>query len=134
MQIRVEWIRIEPNYGLTLQLLVGPNGKKIMLMSDACGFVPLVNSTLIFKSSEAPEDKLPYYYTGYNIPSNSTWGSTDYDDQQEALPNVPDGPFVSTLEELYNNNPNGIWELYIYDDSPGGGGVLHDSWRLKFVY
>ncbi|GIX50701.1 MAG: hypothetical protein KatS3mg132_895 [Limisphaera sp.] len=48
---------------------------------------------------------------------------------------LPAGPYSSNLPDLYGDDPNGVWKLYIYDDvSPGGIGQLYGSWSLEFTF
>jgi hypothetical protein len=113
-------------------LLVSPWGKKIMLMSDAGGNTAVTNVTFIFDQSfyQQPPDEDPIWssQTHYFRPAN-------YGTPVEAqLPGAPAGPYSTDLFELVGDDPNGVWRLYIYDDSAGETGVLLGSWRLEFTF
>jgi len=49
---------------------------------------------------------------------------------------APPGPYIDTLDNLPSTDPdpNGIWQLYIFDDKLGQTGALERSWSLEFFY
>jgi subtilisin-like proprotein convertase family protein len=115
-------------------LLVSPSGAKIMLMSDAGSSFAVTNATLVFHPDSdglaPPPENTP-------LQSDSTWhySAANYGEQEVALPGgAPTGPYSTDLGDLVGANPNGIWELYIYDDKAGHSGVLVGSWGLRFFY
>jgi subtilisin-like proprotein convertase family protein len=116
-------------------LLVSPSGAKIMLMSDAGGSTPVTNATLVFhpasQNKPSPPEQGP-------IPSNiqSQYSPWNYGDLETQLPGAPIGPYTDNLDNMFSTDPdpNGIWELYIYDDKNGQTGILQDSWSLRFFY
>jgi hypothetical protein len=116
-------------------LLVSPSGAKIMLMSDAGGGTGVTNATLVFhpnwQNFQTPPDQGA-------ILSNqkSHLSSWNYGDQETQLPGAPAGPYSALLDNVPDTdpNPNGLWELYIYDDKTGQTGVLQESWSMQFFY
>jgi hypothetical protein len=114
-------------------LLVSPSGLKIMLMSDAGGSFGVTNATLVFHPLW---QSYPFPPDVGTIPSNLTtdYSTCNYGDIETQLPGAPVGPYSTDLNELFGTNPNGLWYLYIYDDTAGGTGVLQDSWGLQFFY
>jgi hypothetical protein len=60
----------------------------------------------------------------------------NYGEEETQLPGAPAGPYADVLDVLPSTdpNPNGVWQLYIYDDSVGRTGVLEGSWMLHFYY
>jgi len=114
-------------------LLVSPSGAKIMLMSDAGGSSAVTNATLVFHPwwqgyPYPPEtDAIPSDWTSHYTPKN-------YGDQETQVPGAPQGPYSTELNDLLGTDPNGVWQLFIYDDKIGQTGVLQDSWSLQFFY
>jgi hypothetical protein len=58
----------------------------------------------------------------------------NYGEQETQLPGAPAGPYLNVLDDLSGSDPNGVWQLYIYDDAVGRTGVLEGSWMLHFYY
>jgi hypothetical protein len=118
-------------------LLVSPSGTKIMLISDAGGSTPVTNATLVFhpasQNNPLPPDQSP-------IPSGTTtdYSPVNYDGYNDSMPSpAPAGPYTRDLDDLPDTDPdpNGVWKLYISDDSFNNlGGILYSSWRLQFHY
>ena len=112
-------------------LLVSPSGKKIMLMSDAGGNTAVTNATLVFDQSywfPPDEDPLLSWERNYYCPAN--YGTP----VETQLPGAPPGQYSTNLFDLVGDNPNGLWQLYIYDDSQQNIGVLLGSWWLEFTF
>ncbi len=114
-------------------LLVSPTGKKIILMSDAGSTTPVSHANLFFAYVYgAPPDESP-------IPSNqdSYFGDWNYGEQETSFPlasggdpDPPNGPYTDTLADLNGVNPNGVWRLYIVDDTNDRAGFIAGSWCL----
>ena len=114
-------------------LLVSPTGKKIMLMSDAGGDTPVQNVTFNFLYYQWPlSDEGP-------LSSNSIYyvAASSYGEQEMALPpatggnpNPPTGPYSDILSDLNGTNPNGVWKLYVVDDTNQKSGWISGSWCL----
>ena len=101
-------------------LLVGPTGRTVLLMSDAGGpFSTLYDSRRIIFDDDAAA-VLP---TG-EFPSG-TYRPSDYQVGDSFPRTAPLGPYAS-LAEFKCTNPNGIWKLFVVDDSNPGfaGGIL----------
>lgn len=107
-------------------LLVGPQGQKIMLMSDAGGTVPITNVTLHFRALAT--NMLPVsgpITSGYYNP-------TDYPPADVMPGPAPSGPYTTNLTVLAGTNPNGVWSLYVADDNPESySGVIQGGWTLS---
>jgi subtilisin-like proprotein convertase family protein len=114
-------------------LLLSPSGAKIMLMSDAGGSFAVTNATLVFHPSSqswpAPPEQSPIVSGEV-----SDFSTANYGDQETQMPGALTGPYAGDLNDLSGTSPNGIWQLYIYDDKTGQTGVLQDSWNLEFFY
>jgi hypothetical protein len=62
------------------------------------------------------------------------YGPSNYG-QVPSLPGAPSGPYSMRLDDLYGDDPNGTWKLYIYDGAqPGGVGQLSGSWWLDMTF
>lgn len=105
-------------------LLCGPTGQGVMLVSDAGGGngVAGVMLTLDDAASEAvSEDQLvsgvfrPANYDAYDLFGST---STQY--------------YPASLSALAGTNPNGEWQLHVYDDTYEDVGGIAGGWSLAF--
>ncbi len=106
-------------------LLVAPNGRRIVLMSDAGGGVPAHNLSLTFTDSAASAlpDGAP--------PDSGIYKPTNYDDADTFPAPAPQGaPSGTTLGAFYGSNPNGTWSLYVVDDEGLNAGSIASGWSL----
>jgi len=107
-------------------LLVAPNGQSVMLMSDAGGGLPGMTARTVVFDDLAPTsllDATPPLHTARYKPTNITSG--------DVLPGpAPAGAPLTTLAGLYGTNPNGTWQLFVYDDGTGDVGSL-TGWSLQ---
>lgn len=107
-------------------LLVGPDGKQALLMSDAGGGTAISGLALTFADSAA--SALP---NGSGITSGS-FRPTNYeaiDDFPAPGPGDPDG---NTALSIFNlTNPNGEWKLFAVEDGTGSTGSI-GGWALTF--
>jgi subtilisin-like proprotein convertase family protein len=110
-------------------LLVGPNGQKIILMSDAGGSTDVSGVNLTF--DDAAASSLPdsgTLTTGTFKPTNFTGIDAD------AFPApAPSGPYGSALSDFNTTTPNGTWSLYVTDDAGGDIGTIANGWCLTFT-
>ena len=112
-------------------LLVGPSGEGVVLFSDAGGITPVndLNLTLSDRAEFALPDEfrlLPGTYRPADF-----FGS----DGPAAFPlPAPAGPYAATLASGFSGeSPNGIWSLYIMDDTAGNSGALVGGWSLEIT-
>ena len=107
-------------------LLVGPQGQKVVLMSDSGGSERLTNVRFTFDDRAAaglpfnPSDPIP---TGTYKPTNQQ-GVDDF-------PDAPAGAISTTLDVFNGTNANGIWSLYVVDDASPDGGTITGGWILN---
>jgi len=110
-------------------LLVGPQGQRTVIFSDAGKGAFAITGTTIMLEDDA-SDYLPEIgrlSPGTFRPTNYEPGeSGDYD----SWPDAPEGSTNSVLSVYEGLSPNGIWSLYIVDDGPGDVGALNGGWRL----
>ena len=107
-------------------LLVDPGGRAGMLMSDACGFNPIED--VIW--SIQPFDELPDMTD--NGPCASNMGAINpgsYDPSSDPFPTGPPAPPYGFGVNA-SGNPNGTWNLYVFDDSNLGMGDIEGGVEL----
>ncbi|MBD2194383.1 MULTISPECIES: proprotein convertase P-domain-containing protein [Calothrix] len=109
-------------------LLVGPNGEKVLLMSDA-GYGYDVNGiNLTFTDSAI--SSLP---DSTQILSG-TYKPTDYQPDTDSFPaSAPSGPYGTSLSAFNNITANGTWKLFVVDDASGDIGSISSGWSLDIT-
>jgi uncharacterized repeat protein (TIGR01451 family) len=104
-------------------VLVSPAGQEVLLMEHTGG--PYGVSNLMFTFSDSATQNLPT-----NTLSSGTFLTTAYA-PFDSFPGLLPVPSSSTnLAFLDGMGVNGIWTLYVYDDSPGNSGVIANGWSL----
>jgi hypothetical protein len=116
-------------------VLTGPNGQKVMLMSDACGENPntLANEDWTFE--DAAQTFVPDggpCAAGQAVsfkPSNYLGSEPEPDDLSPGGGPAP--PYVNALSFFDGSSPNGAWNLFMTDDNASGYvGFGIDAWAL----
>jgi subtilisin-like proprotein convertase family protein len=108
-------------------LLVGPQGQRVLLMSDAGGSEPVVDRDLTFSGSAAEPVPEPIV-SGRFRPTDVNEESDDPD----LFPSpAPSGPFGGSLSDFNAPDSRGVWSLYVVDDTEEDGGDI-ESWSLDF--
>jgi subtilisin-like proprotein convertase family protein len=127
-------------------LLVGPTGKRIILMSDTGGSNPLTGVNITFDDAAAtglPDATLiasgSYKPTNFGVadpfpdvlPSGQVAGAEAY--PSGVSPGVTNaGP--CTLASTFNGtDANGTWSLYVVDDAGGQTGNIMGGWSLDIT-
>ena len=109
-------------------LLVGPNGRSVLLMSDAGGGSPLNNVTLTF------DDQSSVFLPDESAIAAGTYHPSDFppaDIFPAPAPPPPFGGSYGTNLSIYNSsNPNGLWSLYVLDDADADSGRFAGGWSL----
>jgi len=107
-------------------LLVAPNGRGAVLMSDAGGGsrVQAIDVTFDDNASAALPDGGPMASGSYRL-SNYEGASDDFTDL------APSGPYVTALGDLNGVDPNGTWSLFVIDDFFLDGGNIGSGWSLS---
>jgi subtilisin-like proprotein convertase family protein len=109
--------------------LVSPAGQGVMLMEHTGAFYSVTNVVLTFDSTDT---------SAQNLSSNSSLASgtflpTAYS-PFDTLPGLALVPAGDTNLDLFNGtNPNGLWSLYVYDDTQGNEGVITGGWSLALT-
>jgi subtilisin-like proprotein convertase family protein len=107
-------------------MLVGPQGQKVMLMSDAGGGGDLTGAS--FRIDDNAASAMPDSSTI----SGDPWKPSDYEVGESLPAPAPPGPYSSLLGSFNGTNPNGTWSLYINDDAGIDEGSL-DGWALNIT-
>ncbi len=107
-------------------LLVGPGGQDAVLMASAGGASTISNVTLTF--DDAAASKVPQ--NGPIVPG--TYKLSDFALVAPFPGPAPTAPYGSALGAFNASNPNGIWSLYVLDDTPGDSGSM-GGWSLSIA-
>jgi subtilisin-like proprotein convertase family protein len=108
-------------------LLVGPTGTNLVVMSDAGGSVDVTNTTLTFDDAAAGV-----------VPDGGPVGNGSFKPSQfvagDTFPAPAPAPSANTTLAAFNGtDPNGVWNLYIVDDTGVDQGVLGNGWSLSIA-
>ena len=109
-------------------LLVGPGGQNAIIMSDVGGSTAASNVTLTLDDAAATNlPDLGPLVSGTFKPTNSGAGDT--------FPAPAPAPSGGSALSVFNGtDPNGVWRLFITDDSGGDGGSISGGWCLNITY
>ena len=109
-------------------LMVSPTGQKIVLMDRAGGGNPVTNLNLTFDAAAA--NAIPQG----TLLTNGTYKPADYNSATFDYPSpAPVHPYSSDLTTLNGKAPNGVWSLYVVDQSPPDHGAISNGWSLIFT-
>lgn len=109
-------------------LLVGPRGERVVLLSDAGGSAAVNGLTLTLEDAAAQAlPDVSALATGSYRPTNH---AGDAEAADVWLAPAPAGPYAGALAEFDGTDPNGVWSLFIMDDSGGDAGVVAGGWCL----
>lgn len=103
-------------------LLVGPTGQTCLLSSD-CGGQHVTGINLLF--SDAAPNRL---YAG-TLATTGVYRPSECATTSFAAP-APPPPYGTTLSVFDGSDPNGVWKLYINDDSSGDYGHMDGGWAM----
>ena len=108
-------------------MLVAPNGRRILLMSDVGGTTEVGGVSLTF--DDAATASLPD-----NAPlASGTYKPTDFETGDAFPAPAPQGAVTgTTLNAFYGSPANGVWKLFIVDDNGENAGVVA-SWSLTLT-
>lgn len=130
-EVRVSLISLRHGFPDDLDiLLVGPNGRAALIMSDAGGDFTLTGETVTFLDGSL--DPLPdstRISTGRYRPMDYT----EPDDIDAFPPPAPPGPYGTNLSVFAGIDPNGPWSLYITDDFRKDSGSVANGWRVDLT-
>jgi subtilisin-like proprotein convertase family protein len=108
-------------------MLVAPNGRGSMMMSDVGGIIDILDIDLTL------DDQAPNPLSNEGAIVSGTFQPADFERDSDTdifpppaldgLPNV--GLFV-----FNGDNPNGAWRLFVSDDAPSDDGSIVNGWEL----
>jgi subtilisin-like proprotein convertase family protein len=108
-------------------LLVGPQGQKVMLMSDACGSFEVAAYGWYWDDEAAapmPDgDATNRCGTTFHRPA-------DYEPGESLPTPAPAGPYSTNLSAFDGTAPNGEWRLFVQDDAAGATGFFTNRFQL----
>jgi serine/threonine protein kinase len=107
-------------------VLVGPGGQNVDLMNGVGGFGSVSGLTLTFDDEGTPLKPGRTVTSGTFSPSSST--------KREGFgfrgpPPAPSPPHGTSLALFNGIDPNGTWDLYVFDDSDRDAGQITGGWR-----
>lgn len=116
-------------------LLVGPQGQRSILMSDAGGGSPgAMGATLTFAQTA------PTPISDGTNPTTGTFRPANYANAPGDLVDTFSTPGPGALTDApadlfaFNGvNPNGTWNLFVVDDASGDQGSISGGWTLRFT-
>ena len=111
-------------------LLVSPDGKKSIVMSDAGGGTSVSNVRLAFSSTASTDVPSSTFTSGTYKPFNYV-DSAEIGELGLPLP-APAGPYSADLTVFNGANPNGDWKLFVGDDTGTLAGAIDGGWILIF--
>lgn len=126
-RIRVSLLNLSHSFSDDLDiLLVGPDGRATLLMSDCGGEFTINGATLTF------DDGATNGLSDFSGISSGTVRPSNFgaDADSFAAP-APAGPYATNLSIFNGTDPNGTWSLFIMDDAEKDSGTLAGGWRLS---
>jgi len=104
-------------------LLVGPQGQKVLLMSDAGNFEDVTGVDLTFDDSASGQFPIATKLV------SGTYQPTNYTGGDDTFPSpAPSSPYDSQLAVFNNTEANGTWRLWVVDDDNPDKGSLAGGW------
>ncbi|MGH2590693.1 MAG: serine/threonine protein kinase, partial [Actinomycetota bacterium] len=105
-------------------LLVGPTGQSVVLIADAGGFTRARRLTLTFDDA-----------AGSSLPDEGPLVSGSVRPGQfapgfEGGSPAPPPPYGTALSAFSGTDPNGTWQLFMFDDTGGDAGAINGGWSM----
>ncbi|HEX8069200.1 MAG TPA: M36 family metallopeptidase [Pyrinomonadaceae bacterium] len=118
-------------------LLVGPTGRKFVLVSDVLDTRDWTGQTYTFDDDAS--GTLPASAT--TVPPTGTYRPTNFEATDAFPAPAPATPYLSpapvgtdTLASAFaGQNPNGTWSLYVVDDASTDAGNFNGGWSLTLT-
>lgn len=135
-------------------MLVGPQGQKVMLMSDASdgyyynyydsyyGDYSYYINNPVYGADVTFDDSATSSLSSYDSIYSGSYKPTDYETGDTFATPAPAGPYGTSLSVFNGTSPNGTWSLYIQDDADhsNDGYYYYDndsgsisSWSLDII-
>jgi len=117
-------------------VLVSPSGKISFVMSDAGGGAPITsNAPVNMKFDDTDSTAIPVPNNGalttrtYSVANYEGVSSDNFSARTPAGP-VVDSQTPAALSTFVGENPNGVWSLYVVDDTPSDFGAITNGWTI----
>ena len=110
-------------------MLEGPQGQRVMLMSDACGGSDANAYGWTWNDETAgfmPDEPA-------NGCTASSYHPTNYPPLENLPTPAPAGPYSARLSDFDLTEPNGQWKLWVADDHLGDEGFFTNRFELKMT-
>ena len=106
-------------------MLVAPNGKKVILMSDVGGANPVTNLNLLISDTASAS------FPDSSVITSGNYKPTNFEPGDAFTAPAPSGaPSGTRLSALNGSPPNGTWKLFLVDDSGNNAGNISGGWNL----
>jgi subtilisin-like proprotein convertase family protein len=109
-------------------LLVGPQGEKVILMSDACGTFEVADFAWVWNDEAAAPMPDGDGTNSCNFPQHRP---ADYEPGESWPAPAPPGPHATALSAFDGTDPNGEWRLFVSDDSSARVGFFTNRFQLQ---
>ncbi|MFJ7183018.1 hypothetical protein [Lysinibacillus xylanilyticus] len=76
------------------------------------------------------DDLAPTAMSDINTLASGTFKPTNASNVFDSFPSAPPPSGGSMLSSFNFTNPNGTWNLFVSDDTPGDSGSIADGWEL----
>ena len=107
-------------------LMVGPQGQKVLSMSDVGGKSSVNGAELTFSDQASTSLGNSSIASGTYRPSNQ---SPAKDTDTFPAP-APSGPYSSSLSVFNGTDPNGVWKLFVIEEGKPKGGSI-GGWTVR---
>lgn len=106
-------------------LLVGPDGRKVVIFSDAGGPHDVNGLTVRL------QDGVPVQLPDNTALTNGTYRPADFESGETFPAPAPTGPYATTFSAFTGVAPNGFWSLHVVDDRGTDAGEILNGWGLE---
>lgn len=108
------------------------SGRTAVIMSDAGDGVPVSDIDLILDddaTTSLPDDGVPPLVSGAYKPANYVGGGG-----ADTFPAPAPTPSGNSALSVFNGaNPNGTWQLWVYDDPGNGPAQFAGGWKIEIT-
>ena len=106
-------------------MLAAPDGRALVLMGKAGFYFPVAGATLTF------DDAAPNILSSNAAITPKAWRPGDFNTFNPFPAPAPERS-ATNLAAFTGMNPNGVWSLYVVDDTLGNAGLVSNGWSLTF--
>lgn len=106
-------------------LVVSPNGRAVVVLSDAGGDENVLNANLLF------DDDTPGQVADAGPARSGSYFPTNFNDGADQFANPAPAPSGLFLTEFDGIDANGTWLLFVTDDKTDDTGSFAGGWNLR---